>query len=69
MHKKVRIFIMENKIAIVIFSGRVSRELLRRGFTIIDIKADRDNPQKSVFVFKVEKDIEKVVAEITYKEK
>ena len=33
MHKKVRIFIMENKIAIVIFSGRVSDGELQSGAT------------------------------------
>lgn len=56
-----------NKEAIIIFSGKVTRELLRRGYTIIDVKPDKEMPQKSVFVFRVENDIEKVLAEITYK--
>ncbi len=31
------------------------------------VKPDKEMPQKSVFVFRVENDIEKVLAEITYK--
>ena len=58
----------EEKKAIVIFSGRVARELLRRGYTIIDVKPDRKNKIKPVFVFKREKNIEMVLAEITYKD-
>lgn len=54
------------KDTMVIFAGRVARELLHRGFTIIDIKPDRTNNLKSVFVFKVENDIEKHVSELTY---
>ena len=58
----------ENKDAIVIFSGRVARELLRRGYTIIDVKADRTNKIKSVFVFKRENNIEDVLREFTKKD-
>lgn len=58
----------ERKDAIVIFSGRVARELLRKGYTIIDVKADRTNKIKSVFVFKRENNIEDVLREFTKKD-
>ncbi|WP_455714111.1 hypothetical protein [Anaerosporobacter sp.] len=58
----------ENRDAIVVFAGHVARELLRRGYTIIDVKADRTNKIKSVFVFRRENNIEKVLHEIAYKE-
>ena len=58
----------ENKDAIVIFSGRVARELLRRGYTIIDVKPDKTNKIKSIYVFRRENEIEKELAKITYKE-
>ena len=54
------------KDAIVVFAGRVARELLKRGYSIIDIKADREKPEKSVFVFRIENNIERAIAEIAY---
>lgn len=58
----------EKKDAIIIFSGKVARELLRKGFTIIDVKPDKKNRIKSVFVFKFENHIDSVLAEIAYKD-
>lgn len=58
----------EKKDAMVIFSGNIARQLLRKGYTIIDVKADRKNKIKSVFVFKVEGDFEKDVWELTRKD-
>jgi predicted CoA-binding protein len=62
------IYTDEKKESIVIFAGRVARELLKRGFTIIDIKPDKTNKIKTVFVFKREHGIEKVLADIIYQE-
>jgi len=59
-------FIDEQKEAIIILSGRVARELLRRGYTIIDVKPDKKNKIKSVFVFKFENNIDRVLADIVY---
>ena len=42
---------METKI---IFQGDLARYLLKKGYQVVDIKARKDNPQASVFVFKVE---------------
>ena len=46
------------KSALVIYSGRTARYLLKKGYTIIDVKADKINNLKSVFVFKIENNIE-----------
>ena len=59
-------FTDEQKEAIIILSGRVARELLRRGYTIIDVKPDKKNKIKSVFVFKFENNIDRVLADIVY---
>ena len=42
------------KDAIIIFTAKKARELLRKGYTIIDIKPDKTDPdnKRSVFVFK-----------------
>lgn len=58
----------EEKQAIIIFTGKVARELLRRGYTIIDVKPDKANKIKSIYVFRRENDIEKAISEITYKD-
>ena len=36
----------------LVFNAGVSRQLIRMGIPVADIKADRTNPDKSVFVFK-----------------
>ena len=43
-----------NKEAITIFTASKARELLKDGFTIIDIKPDKNDPdrKRSLFVFK-----------------
>lgn len=45
---------MENNIkeCKLVFNAGVSRELLRRGCTIVDIKQSRENAEKTIFVFK-----------------
>ena len=47
---------MENnkkvKDAKLIFNAGTCRSLLKAGCTIIDVKPDRENPDKTVFVFK-----------------
>ena len=43
---------MENKIRLVsIFNPAVARALLRRGYAIKDIKADKKNRQRTIFLF------------------
>lgn len=48
------------KDTITIFTAKKARELLKKGFTLVDLKpdkADEDN-KRSVFIFKYEKGIE-----------
>ena len=59
---------MEKK-AVTIFSASTARKLLKDGYIISDIKADRTDPdgKRTVFVFKNENNIMDKVKE--YKEK
>lgn len=48
---------MENKEIIkrefkLVFNSGVCRQLIRMGIPVADIKADKNNPDKTVFVFK-----------------
>lgn len=36
----------------LVFNAGVARQLIRMGIIVADIKKDRDNPDKTVFVFK-----------------
>lgn len=51
------------KETIVIFTAKMARNLLKDGFTIVDIKPDRTDKEgkRSVFVFKKERDIEELI--------
>lgn len=42
----------------IVFKGSIARQLLREGYTIVDIKPDKVNSNKSVFVFKNEEGLE-----------
>ena len=62
---------MENnkkKDAKLIFNAGACRSLLKAGCVIIDVKPDRENPDKSVFVFKndehFQKEFERINKEI-----
>jgi hypothetical protein len=44
--------------SLVIYSGSTARYLLKMGYTVIDIKADKANKVKSVFIFRRENRIE-----------
>ncbi len=44
---------------IVIFSGRVARDLIQKDYKIVDIQPDRKVPLKSVFFFENTEDIRK----------
>ena len=48
---------------IIIFTGKLARKLLKMGFTIVDIKPDKEKKDKTLFVFKKENDIEKHIKE------
>ena len=57
------------KETIVVFTAKIARELLHDGFTLVDIKPDKKDPdgKRSVFVFKIEVGLLQTIKE--YKEK
>lgn len=55
---------MENKEYKLIFSAGIARNLIKRGVVVSDIKADKNNPDKTVFVFKRTADFEVAFAQI-----
>ena len=59
---------MEKK-AITIFTAKVARELLKDGFTLIDIKPDKNDPdgKRSVLIFRNDENLLEKIKE--YKEK
>lgn len=52
------------KQSVIVFDGETARKLLRLGYTIIDVKPDKRNKIKSVFVFRYENDIDKAIATV-----
>lgn len=48
----------------LVFNAGCARRLLRMGIPIADIKSDRANPDKTVFVFKRTPEFEAAFAEI-----
>ena len=48
----------------LVFNAGVSRRLLKMGVPIADIKSDRSNPDKTVFVFKRTPEFEDAFAQI-----
>ena len=55
---------MEEKKAKLVFNAGVVRKLLKAGCRIIDVKADRDNKDKTVFVFERDEAFEKAFTDI-----
>ena len=48
----------------LVFNQGVSRQLIRMGIPVADIKADKNNPDKTVFVFKRTPEFEAAFAQI-----
>ena len=44
-----------------IFSSKLARELLKQGYTIIDIKPSKENKDRTVFIFKNCESLEKYI--------
>ena len=55
-HTERGIRFMKGKDTIIIFTAKKSRALLKMGYTLVDIKPDKTDPdrKRSVFVFKNE---------------
>lgn len=48
----------------LVFNAGVARQMIRMGLIVADIKKDRDNPDKTVFVFKRTPEFEEAFARI-----
>lgn len=48
----------------LVFNQGVSRQLIRMGIPVADIKADKNNPDKTVFVFKRTSEFEAAFTQI-----
>ena len=44
-----------------IFKPKLARQLLKQGFQIVDIKAYKENPDKTIFIFKRTTEILKAI--------
>lgn len=55
---------MEEKKYKIIFNAGVARNLLKMGCQIVDIKPDRSNADRSLFIFERTDEFEKAFAEI-----
>ena len=49
----------------LVFSGKLARELLRRGYQIIDVVPHREDPNRTVFVFKDVEGLKDCIRELT----
>lgn len=48
----------------IIPSGKTARQLLKLGFTIVDVKANKANKEKTIFIFKNCKELEDIMKTI-----
>lgn len=45
----------------IVYQADLARHLLKQGYQIVDIKARKDNPQSTVFVFRYEKSLMEII--------
>lgn len=48
----------------LIFDAKIARKLLKMGFVVIDIKPNRENTDKSIFVFENTEEFQQTLAKI-----
>lgn len=48
----------------LIFDARIARKLLKDGFVVIDIKPNRENTDKSIFVFENTEEFKQALTQI-----
>jgi hypothetical protein len=62
----------DTRVSRLVTDPRIARKLLKKGFVVIDIKPNKSNPDKSVFIFENTEEfkiaLEEVTAEIRAKE-
>jgi translation initiation factor 1 (eIF-1/SUI1) len=62
----------DTRVSRLVTDPRIARKLLKKGFVVIDIKPNKSNPDKSVFIFENTEEfkiaLEEVTAEVKAKE-
>lgn len=62
----------DTRVSRLITDPRIARKLLKKGYVVIDIKPNKSNPDKSVFIFENTEEfkvaLDEVTAEIKAKE-
>lgn len=48
----------------LIFDAKIARKLLKQGFVVIDIKPNRENTEKSIFVFENTEEFKQALTQI-----
>jgi hypothetical protein len=48
----------------LIFDAKIARKLLKQGFVVIDIKPNRENTDKSIFVFENTEEFQQTLTQI-----
>lgn len=48
----------------LIFDAKIARRLLKEGFVVIDIKPNRENTDKSIFVFENTEEFKQALAKV-----
>ena len=59
------IYTDENKSRVIVFSGQIANELLRKGYQIVEVRPDKRNKIKTIFLFNVEQGIENEILKLT----
>lgn len=56
----------EEKENLMVFTGQMARQLLRQGYTIVDVKPDKldADGKRSVFVFKNEPGLQEAIVQL-----
>ena len=55
---------IDNRVSILVFDARAARKLLKAGYAIIDIKPNRANTEKTIFIFENTEEFKAALAEV-----
>ena len=56
---------MDSEKNFIVFTGRIARALLRKGYTITDIQQHKDNHDKTVFYFRDQSGLKEAIYELS----
>ena len=55
----------DTRVSRLVTDPRIARKLLKKGFVVIDIKPNKSNPDKSVFIFENTEEFKIALEEVT----